>query len=235
VTSYVGAATDGGNLEDLSITLPSVQAGDVAVLLWLMQNTSTPTTPSGFTLPSSALVDGDSGSMRMGLYWRALPSGGSVTLDGSASNRQSAVLAVYRGAHETAPISAWEVRDEGSSVSSHPCPEVTPLHDGCVILSGVGERASSGTTGWTTTYTERADSVALATGTGGTICAIADDGLATLRTAGVGVTPPNWVSGSAFASANVLTWSIALRPLDSARPPRLVAAMPVAVRRASAW
>lgn len=234
MTSYVGPGTDGGNLEDLSIALPSVQAGDVAVLLWLMQNTSTPATPTGFTLPSSALVDGDSGSMRMGLYWKPLTAGGSVTLDGSVTNRQCAVLGVYRDAHLTAPISAFAVRDEGSTVSTHPCPLVTPLHDGCVILSGVGERASTGTTNWTTSYTERADSTTLATGTGGTICAIADDGLATPHTAGVGVTPPNWVSAGAFASANVLTWSIALRPLDSSRPPQLIAAR-AAVRRAATW
>jgi hypothetical protein len=103
-----------------------------------------------------------------------------------------------------------------------------------VILSGVGERASSGTTNWTTSFTERADTMTLATGTGGTICALADDGLATPRTAGVGVTPPNWVSAGAFASANVLTWSIALRPLDSSRPPSRDAAR-AAVRRAATW
>ncbi len=234
MTSFVGQDTEGGNVEDLTVTFPSVQAGDVAVLLWLMQNTSTPALPSGFTLPSGGLVDGDSGSMRMGLYWQALSAGGSVTLDGSAINRQSAVMAVYRGAHPTAPISAWAVRDEGSSVSTHPCPQVTPLHGGCVILSGVGERASSGTTSWTTAYSKRADSASLATGSGGTICAIADDGLSTPRAAGVAVTPPNWVSADPFASANVLTWSIALRPIDSSRPVARVAAR-AAVRRAATW
>jgi hypothetical protein len=235
LTSFVGQDTQGGNLEDLTITFPTIAAGDVAVLLWLMQNTSTPVTPSGFTLPSSALVDGDSGSMRMGFYWKALTgSETTLLLDGSAINRQAAVMAVYRGAHATSPISAWAVRDEGSSVSTHPCPQVTPLHDGCAILSGVGERASSGTTNWTTSYTERADSTTLATGTGGTICAIADDGLATPHASGVGVTPPNWVSAGAFATANVLTWSIALRPLDDSRPPRLVTTS-AALRRAATW
>lgn len=240
MTSFVDSATDGGNLTSLAPTWPTIQAGDVALLWWLMQNTSSPTTPSGFTLPASGLVDGDSGSMRMGLYWKALDGSesGTLSLTGTATNRQCAGMVIYRGAHLTAPLSDWQVRDEGSTVSSHPCPTVTPAHAGCAIVTAVGERATTGTSGWTAPspgYTERADTDGLATGTGGTILAIADDGLATTRTAGVGVAPPNWTSTNTFSSANVLTWSIALRPLDSSRPPRLVAATRAPVVRASAW
>lgn len=239
MTSYVNSSTDGGNLTSLAPTWPTVQAGDVALLWWLMQNSSTPTLPSGFTLPSSALVDGDSGSMRMGLYWKALDGSetGTLALTGTAANRQCAGMAIYRGAHLTAPLSDWQVLDEAASVSSHACPAVTPQHAGCAIVTAVGERATTGTTNWTAPspgYTERADTTTLATGSGGTILAIADDGLATNRTVGVGVTPPNWVSAGTFASANVLTWSVALRPLDPAVRPRLVAARS-AVVRAARW
>lgn len=237
MTSYVNSAIDGGNLLSLAPAWPTVQAGDVALLWWLMQNTSTPTA-SGFTLPAGGLQDGTSGSMRMGLYWRALDGSesGTAALTGTATNRQCAGMAIYRGAHPTAPLSDFAFLNEASAVSSHACPAVTPQHAGCAIVTAVGERASTGTSGWTapTGYTERADTDGLASGTGGTVLAIADDGLATSRTVGVGVTPPNWVSTNSFATANVLTWSVALRPLDPAVRPRLVAAR-AAVVRAARW
>ncbi|WP_141579652.1 hypothetical protein [Actinomadura sp. WMMA1423] len=215
--SIVGAGSDGANASSLSGTSwpAGVAAGDVFLLWWTMQNTSTPdTSPGGATQVS--LQVGDSGSMQVGFYVKVCTGAesGTITLNGSAANRQSAEWVVIRGAHTTSPIDTWQVRDEASAVSSHACPGVTLGYANCGIVTAISERASSGTTGWTppSGYTERADSTTLATGTGGTVGAIADDGLATTRSAGATVTPPNWTSTNAFASANVLVWTVSLRP-----------------------
>ncbi|MGI5169877.1 hypothetical protein ACQEU3_46730 [Spirillospora sp. CA-253888] len=236
VTS-IGAAAGGANATSIDLTWPTVQADDVAVLFWLMNNSTTASNPAGFTLHES--LDGDSGSMRM-RFQSAILTGsetGTLTLTGDTSNRMSAVMAVYRGAHPTSPIDTWATRDEGVAGITHACPQVVTGFADCVIVTAAGERATSGTTGWTapTGYTERADSDSAAVGTGGTICALADDGLATSRSAGTAVTPPAWASASGFSSANVLTWTVSVRPLEVGRPARLVAAVPAALQRAASW
>ena len=236
--SLVGADPGGGNVTNITdVIWPTVEAGDVAILGWLGQNTSTQTA-SEFTAIDS--VDGDSGASRMSLKYRICngsEDGGTVSLVGSAANRQCAVLAVWRGLHATSPIDTYAVRDESVSGTTHANPQVTTGFADCVIATLIGERASTGTTGWTAPsgYTERADSTTLATGTGGTICALADDGLATSRPAGTNVTPPVWTSTSGFATANILTWTVSLRPLSADRPPRLIAAMSVPIHRAASW
>ncbi|MEV4000991.1 hypothetical protein [Actinomadura sp. NPDC049753] len=215
--SIVGAGSDGANAASLSGTSwpAGVAAGDVFLLWWTMQNTSTPdVSPVGAAQVS--LQVGDSGSMQVGFYTKILTGSesGTITLTGTAANRQSAEWVVIRGAHATSPIDTWSVRDEASAVSSHACPAVTLGFADCGIVTAISERATTGTTGWTppSGYTERADSTTLATGTGGTVGAIADDGLATSRAAGATVTPPNWTSTNTFASANVLVWTVSLRP-----------------------
>ena len=219
--SIVGAGSDGANASSLSGTSwpAGVAAGDVFLLWWTMQNTSTPDlSPGGAT--QVALVAGDSGSMQVGFYIKVCTGSesGTITLTGTAPNRQSAEWLVIRGGHATSPLDDWDVRDEGSAVSSHACPSVTLGFADCGIVTAISERATTGTTGWTppSGYTERADSTTLATGTGGTVGAIADDGLATSRSAGATVTPPNWTSTNTFASANVLVWTVSLRPAPTA-------------------
>jgi hypothetical protein len=238
VGSLVGADAGGVNGTTISdLVWPGgLAAGDVAVLFWTMINTSTATNPDSFTLNQQ--FDGSSGAIRMRFQHKILTGSeaDALTLTGSVSNKQSAVLAVYRGAHPTSPVDTWAVRDETVAGATHACPQVTTGYAGCAILTAVGERSSSGTSDWTAPsgYTERADSQLLSGGLAGmTICALADDGLATVRPAGTNVTPPAWTSGNAFSTANVLTWTVSVRPLDPQRPPVLVAT--AAVHRAASW
>lgn len=218
---FVGADAGGGNVSSITdLTWPAVAAGDVALLFWLMINTAAPTNPTGFALDQS--VD-DTASTRMRFQHKVCDGteSGALTLTSDTINRTSAVLAVYRGCHATSPIDTWAVRDEGSSATAHACPAVATGFGGCAIVSAAGERSGTGTNDWTppALYSERADSTSLAVGAGGTIVAVADDGLATLRPAGTLVTPPDWTSGNGVSSANVFTWTVSLRPLASAPPP----------------
>jgi len=211
--TFIASGVDGGNASTLTgLTWPTVQAGDLALLVWTGVSTTTWTDPSGWTLVAEH--NGGSGSLRSRLYYRVCTGSesGSITLTHADINRQSAVLAVYRGAHPTSPIDAWADRDEDTATDVHACPQVTTGHADCVIVTAVGERVTGGTTDYTppTGYTERADTDALASGTGGTITALADDGLATSRPSGTSVTPPPWVG--AVSTGNVVTWTISVRP-----------------------
>lgn len=216
MVSFVGADSGGdGNAEIItSLSWPAgVQAGDCALLWWTMVASATPTDPSGFDLKQAHL--GDSGSIESRFY-RKICDGtesGALNLDANAFNRQSAVLLVLRDTDLVEPVDTWAVRDEGSNVTSHSAPQVvTGATPGCVGVTAVAERASSGTTNWTTSWTERADSTTLANGSGGTITAVADDGLALNRGAGSVIAPPNWVSGNSFASDNVTVWTVSIAP-----------------------
>jgi hypothetical protein len=194
-------------------------AGDVALLLWASQNTLNPVTPAGWAVTQ---VDGPA-ALRSVFMWRACDGTetGSVTLtnDAATINRQTAVLIVYRGLNPAAPIDGTaQSLAETVSGTTHACPPVTTGVPDAVILTLIGERINSPDTNWTapTGYTERADSLALGSGTGGTIVAGADDGLATPRRTGVTVTPPVWTSATAFATINVRTWTVSLAPLPYA-------------------
>lgn len=226
MVTFVGADSGGGNVANINtaspspanpVVWPAVQAGDVAIVLWIMQNTVTPTIPAGWTVPSGGSLDGG-GASRYRVMWRLCDGteSGNLSLTNSTAtvNRQSAVLVVYRGLDATAPIDVVASRNETSAGTTHASPSVTTGVANAVIWAGVGERSTSGTNGWTAPsgYTERADSVTAATGSGGTIVAGADDGLATIRASGTVVTPPAWTSTNSFSTANVATWTVSLKP-----------------------
>lgn len=235
--SFVAGAQGGANATSFNLTWPSVAAGDLAILFWLMQNTGTPVNPTGFTLDQT--VDGDTGASRMRFQHKVCDGTetGNLTLDAVVSNRHCAVLAVYHGTHATSPIDTWQLRDESVSGTTHASPQVTTGFPDCVIVTAVGERATTGTSNWTAPsgYNERADSTTASTGSGGTICATADDGLASGRASGSNVTPPVWTSATGFATANVLTWTVSVRPLDQPPPWGQGAGSRLAVSRASSW
>lgn len=214
VATFVGSDTDGANSTTLTgLVWPTVQAGDFALIVWSFQTTSVASAVTGFTL-----IDQFDGSpLRMRVLGRVCTGSesGSITLTVDVGNRMSACLVIWRGLHATLPADAWSWRDETVSQSSHPCPAVTPNYSGGVVLSAVGERVAPGTSNWTTAYTERADTLTLAAGAGGTITAVADDGLAGTPTAGNPVTPSNWVSADPISSVNVITFSMSLRPPDA--------------------
>src|SRR4051812_26339641 len=109
MVSFVGADSGGGNVATITdLVWPAVQANDVAVIAWIMQNTVTPTIPSGWTVPTGGSADTTTGSGRMRIMWHACTGSetGAISLtNGTATaNRQSAVLLVYRGVDTTTPI-----------------------------------------------------------------------------------------------------------------------------------
>lgn len=211
--TLVGSGADGGNLQDLTgMSWPAgIRAGDAGVLLWSQQNTFTYAASGGF-------VDVDTqvnGSLQVKLALRVCDGTetGAITLSSSGFNRQSAVLAIYRGLDTARPLASYTYRLESVSGATHACPAVTPPEADAVIVTGIGERGSTATSGWTPPagYTERGDSGSLGRGSGGTITGIADDGLATARKGGAAATPGDWTSTNAFATAIVITWTLALR------------------------
>lgn len=209
--TLVGSGADGGNIQQLTPTSwpAGIRAGDTAILLWSQQNTFTYSNLGGFSSVDTQV----NGSLQVKLCLRVCDGTetGAVSVSSSGVNRQSCALAIYRGLDWANPVAAWTFAAESTARTAHPCPAVTTPDADCVIVSGVGERGTNGSTGWNTSWTERGDSGMSGWGTGGTITAIADDGLATARPTGADVTPPSWTSSSSFSTAIILTWSVALR------------------------
>lgn len=229
MVSFVGGDFGGGNIADIAsatdpVTWPTggnaPQSGDIAVIAWAMQNTVTPTT-TGWTVPTNGSADSTSGALRMRVMWRVCTGSesGTITLtnSGSVINRQCAVLAIWRGVDNTTPIDQIQFLAETTAGTTHACPSVTLGVANAAVVAVVGERVSSGTNAWTppSGYTEREDSDGVATGSGGTSCAIADDGLATSRSSGTVVTPGAWTSGNSISTANVVTFTLSLKPSTS--------------------
>src|ERR1044072_5048389 len=133
--TFVGADSGGGNVADITsapdpVTWPTgpnaPQAGDIALVGWIMQNTVTPTT-TGWTVAGSN--DLSSGAGRMRVLWRACTgteSGNvSLTNSGATVNRQCADLIVVRGYDTTNPIDQIQFRPETVSGTTHANPSVT--------------------------------------------------------------------------------------------------------------
>lgn len=216
--SFVGSAATGGNLATLTPAWPAgLQSGDVALLVWSVQNTSSPTAPAGWTQIGSSTT---AGSLTSLLFWRLLDGteSGTVSLTCGTINRQSANLVVQRGMDPTAPIDSFAVRAESATASTHPAPSVSTTTGDPVIWTFYGERSSSGTNDAVpgTGFVDRADSLTQGGGTGGTIAASAQEFPLVGRAIGTTVTPPDWTSGNGFAAPAVVTWTVALQRLSGA-------------------
>jgi hypothetical protein len=108
------------------------------------------------------------------------------------------------------------------------------------VIAAIGERINAGTTGWTPPGSpfnnERFDTASLANGSGGTITGEADDGLAAGRASGAVVTPGVWTSANAISTANVVTWTVSLKPLAGTQTkPAPVLLIGQAVNRAATY
>lgn len=226
----------GGNLTSITIAWTNLNAviGDVVLLGWAWQAGMTATNPTGFTQDITS--NSTTGSMTSRIFHRTVDGteSGNITFGQNVANRQSATAAVYRGLHPTSPLGgAIQVRQETVSGTTHVNPTYTTTFPDEVVCTMCCERSTTGTTGWTppASYTERADTTTLATGSGGTVTSWADDGIITNRAAATAVTPGVWTSTNAFATANVTTYTLGLRPLLHAYPrPTLQA-----VKRASTY
>lgn len=216
--THVGSSTAGANTATIAPAWPAGTAsGDVAYLFWVMVNTATPNVPTGFT---QVAANDMNGSGRTRIYRKVLSAteSGSLTLSNTTSlaNRQSAVLTVYRGVLNSTPEdSTPSFRSESVAGTTHANPSETTTVAGCVIVTSVFERSTTGTNAWTppSGYVERGDTLALAVGSGGTITAVADD----LASKAIGTyTPGVWTSGNGFSTINVSTYTMALREAPAA-------------------
>jgi len=235
--TYVGGDDAGGqNVTTIDLTWPTVAAGDYALVSWSFTSSLTPTDPSGFALastsPSSTATGNNSHGSRVISKVCTGSESGTFTLTTSGSNRQSAVLLVYRGVDPTTPIDDIDNFVQSSSTTSHACTGIVTTVPDAVVVTTAAERVNNASANWTqpSGYTERIDTLLLAQGTGGTDVAGADDGLASGRAAGTSVTPSNWTN--TISTNTAITWTIALRPLVLRVPP--VFSMS-AVHRAACW
>ncbi|MQB00543.1 MAG: hypothetical protein GEU78_09670 [Actinobacteria bacterium] len=229
-TYHGGDVGGGGGLISHTVPWPAgVQAGDYAVLSWVFSITQTHVLPAGFTLVST--FDGDSGSHRMAVCERICDGteSGTVTIELSGITKQSATLTVYRGLHATAPLDDFAVHN-ATGTTVHNCPAVTTGFDDCVIATIYSERVTDASSNATiaSPYVERADTGGISSaGGGGTMVAFADDGLATPRLAGSVVTPPDWTGLT--STANVITWTLSLRPAEDTGTAHETTAQPFVV------
>jgi hypothetical protein len=220
--TYVGGNTSGGNSTTDLATQPNpptwpanIQAGDLALLFWVYQSTQTATDPSGFNFLANQTSG--TGSCASRFYSKVCTGSesGTFSLVNGVANRQAACLAIYRGTHKSAPIVSgdWTSAAEGASTNPHTSPtEVLNAADSAVVTM-VGERLTTGSTSYShSAYTKRLDTDSLSTGTGGVICALADDGLATDRASGASVSPGSW-TGS-VATLQVVMWTATIRPRE---------------------
>jgi len=214
--TYVGSGADGQNGTAVAPTYPAgIQAGDVAYLAWTYQSTATGVTnPSGYLQQGTANMASGSGTVRV--LTRVLDgseTAGQAITCAASTNKMTAALEVLRGV-DTANVINGSVQFRAETVAgtTHACPSATPTVSGCVALTGIAERSSTGTSSYTAPsgYTKRAEGVTTAAGM--TITAIADDGLATPHASGTAVTPPVWTSGNTFSTANVETFTWLVPP-----------------------
>jgi len=182
------------------VTWPAHNADDVAVVGWASDNTQTRTEPpSGFT---SEFTNAD-GALRA--IVASLDSTGSesgdVSLVCGGANRQTGVLALYRGYSPTI-TNVTSLAEGGTAVTSHSSPSITPTDSGSAIVLVYMDRVSSSVvpTGTPAGYTVRAS---FATGgSGGTTVVVADklSGL----TAGTPESPAAWTGATSSAAAYVI-------------------------------
>lgn len=222
--TFVFADNDGANIATLTgiawgTAGNAPQAGDIAILPWSFQNTATPTDPTSeaWTL----VTDQQDGSARLRLLTRTCTGSESGTISGwtMAINRQTAVLAYFRG---YAYISGFQFRLEGATaLNTHANPTLTTADgfgghtpaagDTIVIITCTRDGATTVVTA-PAGYAKRANGEIGLAASGGTHTAFADDGLTNSAT--FPTTPAAW-TGYAASSANAVTITLALRPLGS--------------------
>ncbi|SEG45033.1 hypothetical protein SAMN04489712_105283 [Thermomonospora echinospora] len=208
--AFVAATANAVNSTTLPLTWPAVSSGHVALLGWSGLSTAVWTPPAGWTLLDA--VTADSGNHASRVYWRPCDGSesGTITLTHDTLNKQSAVLIVWSGVDTATPIDAYAVRDENTAGTSHASPSASATMAGVVAVAMVSERVTDSTPSYTAPagYTIRAQPTPI--GLGGSVSlAMAD--LLTGTGGATTVTPGAWTG--TVSTANVLTWTILLRPL----------------------
>lgn len=221
---FIGADTGGGNVTTVTdLAWPGgLAANDVALVIWTFGSARTQTVPTGFTLVPLGDNDGGSGSMTGALYYKVLTGSetGALNLVCDATNKQTAVLLVYRGVDSATPIGGTVVVDTSHVAgTTHNNPAYTLAVANEAVITSIHERESTNTDTLFTapaSYTKRGDTAGATTGSGATITAVADDGLGVARAAAAVVTPGVWTGNNATGTGNIITYTFGLRPLATA-------------------
>lgn len=182
------------------VTWPAHSASDVAIVAWASDNTQTRTEPpTGFT----SLFTNADGSLRaiIGGKNSTGSESGDVSLVCGGANRQTGILALYRGYNPTVTNITSLAETSGSNVSSHSSPSITPSDSASAIVLIYMDRVSSAVVPSAPAgYAVRSSFTT--GGTGGTTVVVADklSGL----TAGVAESPAAWTGATLSTTAYVI-------------------------------
>lgn len=238
--SFVGASNAGGNVQALTsansapLAWPAgLLANDLAILPWTFGPAgTTPTDPTSqvFTLQGT-LADGNCISRLLVRQCTGSESGNISGWQCSAINRQTAVLFVVRG---FSLVSAAVALAEAGTSTSHDCPAVG-TGDGAangdsIVVIGTDRAGSTGPTSAPAGFSKRTGSEAVASGSGGTLTVVADDGLVTAQ-----AFPFDPAAFTGYASGgSAVSWTLTLRPVAVPSDPPLLSStrrmLPILVR-----
>lgn len=236
--TFVHSDGAGGNVISISgvdwgTAGAAAQSGDLAIISWVFLNTETPTDPTSQAFSLALANVAGSTDCEGRILYRVCNGTESGAISGwsttGSGNRQAASLIVLRGYQF---ISGLKVRNETANNTTHDCPALTTLDgfngnfpaDGDTILVFVFERAGSTTATPPAPYSVRTLGVVAATGTGGTIEGVADDGLTDSAT--FPVDPNSWTLTA--STDDCFTVTMSLRPVATDLPFGLVAESSIA-------
>ncbi|MFC6884688.1 MULTISPECIES: hypothetical protein [Actinomadura] len=202
------ASTSASGTSSAVLTLPpALRPGDGMLIFAVVNGAATLAAPPGWTLVDSRAV-GTNVSGRV--FARAAQAGDAgaavnVTNDGAAGVKSAAVLVAYAGIDPLGPVHVSGARTETASGNAHATPAVTTTAGQCwAVQAAVSKDAG---TAWTPPSGTVLRQQVFAGGTGQVTAAVAD---------GNGPHPAGPVGGAAFtstaATADAITWTVALRP-----------------------
>jgi hypothetical protein len=211
------SAYQAGPATTVAVTIPAVSANDVVLVLAVASQLSTCTISSTGTAPTQVGTTQTTSSAVHGC-WQFVASGtdsGKVITITGGSGKLGVALASYTGGLTSAPVDQSSLSNApGGSSATHVCPTVTTVTDQDWIIQALTCKDST-TTSWTVPGTQR---VALLGSGAGSPSVVITDGngpvsLSTLQGGG------SFVSGQSVASANDVTWCVALSPAVSGTSP----------------
>jgi hypothetical protein len=209
ITYVGGAATSGGLVATLTLTFPTVQAGDKAFIFWA--HTSPATVSVDPTAAGFAYADYYSDStLGRRLYIKTCTGtegGSTITFTVAAAQLMSAVMVVYRGCTIGA-ISTWY--ETGTDLIKDPPAQIITRPDE-TLVSAVCEKVTTGTASYTPPagVTKRQEHANV--GTNGITSAVGDDLPSPVRAVGTAVAPGSW-TGSGTASGMGVFTTVSLIP-----------------------
>lgn len=222
ITYVDGDFSTSDNVTDITgLSWPSHPSGSLALLIWALFGTYTPTMDPAFTE-----LDNDVDQNLRAILAARLPASmtgaesGNISLTASDLNRMSAALGIWSG---VASIGTTVNYTEGSTATDvHPAAgnmTITPLQDSSRIVLVYSERSSTGNTAGTMTPPTHVGTGSPATirqehgtgSTGGTYVCLAEFQLGA-GTAGVAQTFTQWnATPDTLIASNAEMWLVELR------------------------